>query len=121
MEYSVPSIASGDLLQPEDGGQAVATLTSQSSAVSSAPMTSRSRYTLAIQPLFDVLSCALVGQLLASSVCLLADDEPGAVWQGLRPGPEDARLEEPVEPGDQLRGQRHRHGLSVSAHTSMFQ
>lgn len=61
---------------------------------------SRSRDTLPVEPLDDVLSSTPFGPLVESFVSLLADDETGAVSQCRRTRTEDALLDKPVEPGD---------------------
>jgi hypothetical protein len=49
---------------------------------------------------------------------LFANDEPSAVSQRLRPRPEDAVLDEPVETFDELRREGDWNRLSITAHTT---
>jgi hypothetical protein len=92
-------------------------LANQSSAFSSARMTSRSRYTFSIQALFDVVSRFGVRLFVESFKLFFANDEPSAVSQRLRPRPEDAVLDEPVQTFDEFRREGDRNRLSVTAHT----
>jgi hypothetical protein len=79
-------------------------------------MTSRSRYTLSIQPLFDIFSRFAVRLFVEAFQVLFANDEPGTVSERLRPRPEDAVRDEPVETFNELRGEGDWNRMSVAAH-----
>jgi hypothetical protein len=81
-------------------------------------MTSRSRYTFAIQALFDVVPRFAVRLFVEAFKLFFANDEPSAVSQRLRPRSEDAVRNEPVETFNELRRKRDRNGLSVTGHTA---
>jgi hypothetical protein len=81
-------------------------------------MTSRSRYTFAIQALFDVFPRFAVRLFVEAFEVLFANDEPSAVSQRLRPRTEDAVLNEPVETVNEIRREGDRNGLSIAAHTT---
>jgi hypothetical protein len=81
-------------------------------------MTSRSRYTFSIQALFDVVPRFAVRLFVQAFQVLFANNEPGTVSQRLRPRPEDAVVNEPVETVDEFRREGDWNRVSITAHTT---
>jgi hypothetical protein len=80
-------------------------------------MTSRAGYTFSVQPLFDVVPCFAVRPFVEAFQALFANDESSTVSERLRPRPEDAVRDRPVETFNELWRARDRNGLSIAAHT----
>lgn len=66
-------------------------------------MTSRSRYTLPLQPFGHVLAGLAVGLFVESLATFLAHNDASTVAKRVRPRTEHTVVDESVEPIDQLR------------------
>jgi hypothetical protein len=91
-----------------------------SESFGSARTTSKSRYTFAIQPFFDISLRFVVRSSVETFEPFFANDESSTVPECLGPRPEGAPFDELTETFDEFRRERDPHRLSITAHVTVY-